>query len=37
MDALTRQQFFCGDGLLRVTLEPYGALLLTHPDASCFT
>ena len=32
-DALTRQSFFCGDGLLRLTLEPYGAVLLTSPEA----
>ncbi len=32
VDALTRQQFFCDGGQLRLTLEPYGALLLTHPD-----
>lgn len=32
VDALTRQQFFCGGDLLHLTLEPYGALLLTQPD-----
>ena len=31
-DALTRQSFFCGDGLLRLTLEPYGAVLLVEPE-----
>ena len=32
-DALTRQSFFCCDGVLRLTLEPYGAVLLTSPEA----
>ncbi len=32
VDALTQQQFFCTGGLLRLTLEPYGALLLTPPE-----
>ena len=31
-DALTRQSFFCCDGLLRLTLEPYGAALLVEPE-----
>ena len=31
-DALTRQFFFCGDGLLRLTLEPYGAMLLVEAE-----
>ncbi len=32
-DALTRQSFFCCDGVLRLTLEPYGAVLPTSPEA----
>ena len=38
-DALSRQEFFCGNGLLRLTLEPYGTMLL-DPAAGvshCFT
>ena len=31
-DALSHQEFFCGDGLLRLTLEPYGTMLLTQPQ-----
>ena len=31
-DALSHQAFFCGDGMLRLTLEPYGAMLLTEPQ-----
>ena len=31
-DALSHQSFFCGDGMLRLTLEPYGAMLLTEPQ-----
>ena len=31
-DALTRQSFFCCDGVLRLTLEPYGAVLLVAPE-----
>ena len=31
-DALTRQSFFCCDGVLRLTLEPYGAVLLVEPE-----
>ena len=31
-DALTRQSFFCCDGVLRLTLEPYGAALLVEPE-----
>lgn len=33
VDALTQQEFFCADGQLHLTLEPYGALLLTQPEA----
>ena len=29
-DALSHQEFFCGNGLLRLTLEPYGTMLLTE-------
>ena len=29
-DALSHQEFFCGDGLLCLTLEPYGTMLLTE-------
>ena len=31
-DALSHQEFFCGNGLLRLTLEPYGTMLLTQPQ-----
>ena len=31
-DALTRQSFFCCGGALRLTLEPYGAVLLVEPE-----
>ena len=31
-DALSHQAFFCGDGMLRLTLEPYSAMLLTEPQ-----
>lgn len=31
-DALTRQSFFCCEGVLRLTLEPYGAVLLVEPE-----
>ena len=31
-DALSHQAFFCGDGMLRLTLEPYGAMLPTEPQ-----
>ena len=31
-DALSHQEFFCGNGLLRLTLEPYGTMLLTLPQ-----
>ena len=31
-DALSHQEFFCGDGLLCLTLEPYGTMLLTQPQ-----
>lgn len=32
IDALTQQRFFCRDGILRLTLEPFGALLLTEGE-----
>ena len=31
-DALSHQEFFCGNGLLRLTLEPYGTMLVTQPQ-----
>ena len=31
-DALSHQEFFCGNGLLCLTLEPYGTMLLTQPQ-----
>lgn len=31
-DTLSHQEFFCGNGLLRLTLEPYGTMLLTQPQ-----
>ena len=31
-DALSHQEFFCGNGLLRLTLEPYGTMLLIQPQ-----
>ena len=30
--ALSPQEFFCGNGLPRLTLEPYGTTLLTQPQ-----
>ena len=32
LDVLSQQEFFCGDGLLRLTLEPYGTMLLTEVE-----
>ena len=32
LDVLSQQEFFCGDGLLRLTLEPYGTMLLIEVE-----